>query len=456
MNYKQAITYLESFIDYERRAQPPLRSPFRLDRMRALLSSLGPTHELFKSVHIAGTNGKGSTAAMTASILAEAGLKTGLYTSPHLITFRERIRVNGKMITEKETAAVVSTIKDALSERPPEGGSPSFFEVYTSACFLFFADQKVDFAVVETGLGGRLDATNVIIPELCVLTPIGMDHTRELGNTLGEIALEKCGIIKKGVPLITAGQEEEAREVILRAAAEKGSALTEVLPEGSRGKSGPADRTFFIKTRHSSPTGNVFSLITDEKTYDELESGLNGRQQAVNGGLAAAAAISLGIKEKAVRQGLKKALLPGRLQYIPGKKPVLLDGGHNPPAARNLAEYLSSHFKNSKVILVFGVSQDKDYEAIAREIFPGADKVILTRSSNPRAAPPEMLAEKLAGYAADMDVVPAPEQAMERALEESGEQGLVCVAGSFFLVGEILELMRKRKDAHGIRENILI
>ncbi len=443
MDYKQAINYLESFIDYEKRGRKPLKNPFRLDRVRKLLEELGNPHEKFRTVHIAGTNGKGSTAAFLASILTRAGLKTGLYTSPHLVSFRERIRTDGCMITEEETAGLAAKIKTAGARVFHETGLPSFFEVYTALCFLYFSEKRVDYAVVETGLGGRLDATNVINPSLCILTPIGMDHQRELGGTLEEIAAEKCGIIKPRIPVITSAQAIEVLEVIKKTTLKTGSRLTEIrFAEESEGSS-PSGELLLVKIEHSSLLENVFTLQTASGAYEKLSVRLPGRRQALNAGAAGAAAIALGIKEIHIREGLAKTSIPGRMQFIPGKPALLLDGGHNPPAAGNLAECLKALFKQYKITLIFGVSQDKDYRGVADKIFPAADRIILTRSLNPRAAPPELLAGHLAGYRDRIITAPGIREALSLAVNSSGRNSLTCVAGSFFLVGEALALLDK-------------
>lgn len=443
MNYRQAISYLESFIDYERRPGDLPKSHFRLDRMRKLLVELGNPQDDFKSVHIAGTNGKGSTAAMLAAVLTEAGYKTGLYTSPHLVTFRERIQINGGMITEEEAAEFSSRLKKAASGVFTEKNSPSFFEVYTALCFLYFSAKSVDYAVIETGLGGRLDATNVISPLLCILTPIGMDHMRELGDTPEQIAREKCGIIKPGAPVITSRQEEGILKVIKETALKTGSSLTEVRFSENPGAEKPPDGLFLVETMHSDPGKNIFNLLAPGKEYKKLKTSLPGRSQALNAGMAAAAALKLGIAENHIRKGLEKAGIPGRLQFIPGKPPLLLDGGHNAPAARNLSECLDSMFKEYKITLIFGVSRDKDYRAIADKIFPRAERIILTKSLNPRAAAPELFAEDLREYKSRLKTAPGIREALSIALEAAGDDTLICAAGSFFLVGEALELIEK-------------
>lgn len=443
MDYRQAISYLESFIDYERRKDNRHKSHFRLDRMRKLLKELKNPQDDFKSVHIAGTNGKGSTAAMLASVLSEAGYKTGLYTSPHLVTFRERIRVNGGMITEEETAEFTSRLRHAVSGVFTGEESPSFFEVYTALCFLYFSEKSVDFAVIETGLGGRLDATNVLKPLLCILTPIGMDHMRELGDTPEKIALEKCGIMKPGAPVITSRQEEGVLKVIRETALKTGSPLTEVrFSENSEGMK-PSRDFFLVETARPEPGRNVFHLHAGSTTYEKLQTSLPGPGQALNAGSAAAAALKLGIAERHIREGLRKANLPGRLQFIPGTPPLLLDGGHNPPAARNLAGCLDTIYKEYSITLVFGVSRDKDYRAIADIIFPRAERIILTKSLNPRALEPEVLAGNLPHHDAEIQTGPGIREALSLAFNQAGSNTLVCVTGSFFLVGEALELMER-------------
>ncbi len=447
MNYKQAINYLESFIDYEKLSAPPAKSPFQLDRVRKLLENLGNPQEKFTSVHIAGTNGKGSTAAMAASIFSEAGIRTGLYTSPHLITFRERIRINGRPAGKKEIASLTGQVRDAVLNLFENCGQPSFFEVYTALGFLYFARQGVETAVIETGLGGRLDATNVILPSVSLITPISYDHSRELGNSLTEIAGEKSGIIKPGIPVISAPQEEEAAEVIRKKCRDTNSPLTEIRLSQAGASGRPSATTFFVETEQSTGRGNLFTLKTDKNTYKGLYVPMPGTHQALNAGLAACAASLLGVGEKDIKRGLEKIEIPGRLQLIPGRVSFLLDGGHNPAAARILSEHLKTRFSRYSIILVFGASADKDCRGIAKEIFPLADEIILTKSCNPRAADPAVLREKTCPPAGKTQAAGGCEEAIKFALGRSTDRTLICVTGSFFLVGEALAVISRGKTS---------
>ncbi|OGB88822.1 hypothetical protein A2625_02115 [candidate division WOR-1 bacterium RIFCSPHIGHO2_01_FULL_53_15] len=363
-----------------------------LDRIKLLLEHLDNPHLKFKSIHVAGTNGKGSTCAMIASILKEAGYKVGLYTSPHLFQYNERIKINGKDISDKEFAEGLARIKRISRKEPGSFGRPTVFEALTALAFWYFAKKKVDYAVVEVGLGGRLDATNVITPLASVITNIDLEHTAILGRTPAKIAAEKAAIIKPDVPVITAEDKSEALKVIKYQAEKKGSLLIQVKSEG-----------------------------------EGLKSGLLGEHQKTNAACAVAAVKLAGISvgQRAVLDGLKRVRWPGRFQVIKKKPLTIIDGAHNPAGARVLTGALGSRFPGKKFTFIVGTQKDKDARAMIREFERSADKIIITRSSNNAAS------DLVAG------VKPI---GLSQALEASAASDRV-ICGSLFLAADALKCL---------------
>jgi dihydrofolate synthase/folylpolyglutamate synthase len=445
--YDKALSYLESFVDYER--TPPGKydeKTYSLSRMEKLLDYLGSPHKSVRCIHIAGTNGKGSTGAMLTSILKESGLRVGFYSSPHLVSFRERIRIGADLISKKEICRLTGVVKLAV-ERLAENSfpKPSFFEVYTALAFLYFTMAKVDFAVIETGLGGRLDATNVIIPELSIITSIDVDHTTLLGKTRAAVAGEKSGIIKDGVPVLTSSQAEDVLEIIEEKCEEKGNSLTEIRaanPDGLCRNSLCSHEMVFLDYNSVSLEGSRFSVYGKEYSYDDLSIPLLGEHQVLNAGIAVAAARFLGVGASFIRAGLRHASWPGRLQLLKGFRgitPILLDGAHNPAAARALANAIKILFGDRDIILVIGISSDKDIRGIGKELLPFASRVILTRANNPRALDPVSLRKELGNLGKGAKLINSSADALKLALKESSEENLICVSGSLFLVGEVLQ-----------------
>ena len=461
--YSGVLSYLESFVDYEKK--PPLkydRRTYSLSRTERLLNYLGNPHSSIRAIHITGTNGKGSTGAMLASILKSANFKVGFYSSPHLVSFRERIRIGTELISEEKICTLINDIKSAVEKLEKDfPDKPSFFEVYTALAFLYFAEEKVDFAVLEVGMGGRLDATNVVLPVLSIFTSIDIDHTRELGGTRTAIACEKSEIIKEGVPVITCSQDEEVLQVIKKKCLERNSPLTEVrmVTAHLQTPSPSKVRRYFVEVEKKSVSqdGSKFLVYGRLQDYDDLSIPLLGEHQILNAGVAVAASELLGIEPHHIRDGLRKTNWPGRIQLFPGNPPVLLDGAHNPSAAKSLADTIKTLFSNRKIILVLGISSDKDIRGVGKELIPIASKVILTKANNPRAAEPEYLKEELTCLFQDIHI--PPDQCQEQAysfsmtdssadalwiaLNESSEESMICVSGSFFLVGEVLEAINK-------------
>ena len=411
---------MEDFLEFYESA-PKLTHAPGLDVMRALLTRLGEPQRALPCVHVAGTNGKGSTAAMLSAILRADGWRTGLYTSPHLCDFTERIRVDEVNITYQELAAVTERVRRAC-----EGlDTPSYFERATAAALLYFAERACDAVVLETGLGGRLDPTNVIEVPLCsVITPIGFDHTAQLGNTLSAIAGEKAGIIKPGRPVVCAPQAEEAADVIRREARRLESPLAEV------------DITK-IDILARSPAGQRFSY---GKMCDIFLS-LLGDYQAVNAACAIEAARVLGIGEDAIRAGLASAAWPCRFEYFAGTPPVVLDGAHNGHGAAALSGGLRAYFPGQRHTMVMGVMADKDIPLILSLTEPLAARFICLAPENDRALSPAALASMI--KSAPALAADGPEQALALA-RSFGDP--ICAFGSLYYIGQMRSLIAKETE----------
>ncbi len=400
-----------------------------LSQISALLRRLGDPHYRFKSIHIAGTNGKGSTAAIIESILRRAGYKTGLFTSPHLIDFRERIRVNGEMIPEEEVLEFVQGQMDYMSRK-----GITFFEASTALAFHQFAQEGVDIAVVETGMGGRLDATNVLSPEICLITNISLEHTQYLGSTLAEIAREKAAIIKPGVTTVCGVGEREPREVIEERCREQGSNLLLLGKEAS-----------FQSARVTSE-GTEFSLQTGSYHYKGLWLNLLGRHQIRNGALAIIAVEELGKKgwrvdEGSIREGLREVDWPGRFQIWCDHPLIILDVAHNPAGVEVLGKSLEEIFPRRRRVFLFGVMEDKDYPKMIRKLEEMADLFVFTRPSMDRAASPLEVAQELRGkdYQVEEDIP----RAIDFSLEYLSSGELLCITGSHYTVGEAMSYLRR-------------
>lgn len=408
-----------------------------LERMTALLSALGDPHLSYPAVHVAGTNGKGSTSAILSSILAEAGFRTGLYTSPHLVRLNERIRISGRPVSDNAVVEAAKAVKRASRRVERSAGQPTFFEFTTAMAFLLFRERKVGVAVIETGMGGRLDATNVITPLVSIITNIGIDHTEHLGATLKEIASEKAGIIKRGVPVIT-GEEGKAPIRVIRTASRRMRAPLYRLG---------ADFSFRPKGAGVSPP---FDFIGIDSRLPGLTTNLIGRHQLKNASLAVTAAEVLGrigfvIPEKALRRGLRRVVWPGRLEVVRRKPLVIIDSAHNPDGAAVLKEALLN-LRYKRLILVIGMMADKDISGVFSRLVPLSSLVILTSARTTRAASPALLMQKLSGYGVKKAASQGVAGAVDLALKEAGPDDCVCVAGSVYVAGEARErLLKKRR-----------
>ena len=439
-NYAKAIRFLNSLADFERlRIVRYTAQNFDLERMRALLKKLGNPHEQFRSVHIAGTKGKGSTATMVAAMLRGAGYKVGLYTSPHLTDIRERIVVDGQMIGQNDFARLVRLAEPIVAKAKP---TPTYFDVLTAVAFKHFAEQKVDLAVVETGLGGRLDSTNVLTPEVAAITSISKDHMAQLGPTLAHIAAEKGGIYKAGVPALTVLQPPEVEEA-LRKAAEKVGA-----PFDITGKTIEFSYRFEA-TRMLGPHNRV-CLTTATTKFEHLAVPLVGEHQAVNCGLALSIIDKLkgrgiAISDARAMEGLATVTIPGRMEMVSTTPRVLVDGAHNAASLDALMKAVGQHIPCDSIVVIFGCCSDKDIPGMLQRITAGADKVIFTPVGNIRTADPEELAAQYTElYGKMAQVAPSLEAALAIANRAVTKEDLIVITGSFYLVGEAKRLFAAR------------
>ena len=439
--YQQALDYLYSFVDYETGHRPRDAAGYDLRRMEELLARLGKPHLAAKTVHIAGTKGKGSTAAMIASALVAAGYKTGLYTSPHLSDLRERIRVDGELISEAELANLVDRLKPEVEavNRRAAYGQLTTFELLTALGFLYFALKAVAFQVVEAGLGGRLDATNVVAPEVSVITAISLDHTEVLGSSLAEVAAEKGGIIKAGAQVVSAPQADAVARVISEMCRKRGSGLVIAGSDVTFNGAGFAAERQLLEVK-----GRLGSY--------RISLPLLGRYQLENAATAVAALEALvergfNISRDNITAGLEGVSWPGRFQII-GRDPVILvDGAHNPAAARELGRSIEQHLEGGVInrsILVFGTSIDKDLPGIVSALAPLFDTVIATRSRHPRALAPTPIVAEFVRHGITARAVDTVSEALSLALAGAGERDFICVTGSLFVAGEALEQLQGR------------
>ncbi|NLI15859.1 MAG: bifunctional folylpolyglutamate synthase/dihydrofolate synthase [candidate division Zixibacteria bacterium] len=399
---------------------------FGLTNISRMLAILGDPHKAYPTIHIAGTNGKGSTSAIISSILANCGYRVGLYTSPHLVDFRERIRINDKLISKKHITDFFTANKERF-----EPINPTFFEVVTALAFDYFRQEKVDIAVIETGLGGRLDATNVITPVVSVITNIEFEHTKQLGTQISQIAMEKAGIIKTGVPVVTAVKNIDAGRVIRQTCVARKTKLISIFDETQ----------YVIKEINESKT--ELDVLTRSQKYYNLRLPLPGRHQldnAVCALIAIEVAETAGIKvtPSAVSNGFRGVKWPGRLQRIGREPDVILDVGHNPAAMTTLWEYFKEFYPQRNIIVVFGILSDKDSVKMLQTVERFAGTIILTKPMSDRAADPEMLAHEASKITTNFQVIPHVRDAYKAALEFAKPTDVVLVTGSHYTVGEIL------------------
>jgi dihydrofolate synthase/folylpolyglutamate synthase len=413
--------------------------------MRALLAALDNPHESLRCVHVAGTKGKGSTCEMTASCLEACGYTVGIYTSPHLIDVRERIRIDRKLISHADFTRVLNDVAAATARITRVHGEPTFFELMTAMCFLYFAEEAVDIAIIECGLGGRLDSTNVIVPEVAAITSISLDHTQILGDSVEKIAREKAGIFKPGVPSITVPQTPGVLEVFRDVAARVGAPL-EVLGQdiefSMRFEAGVG------KSRLARPQSRV-CLTTPRCNFEHLAVPLKGEHQAYNCGLALAIIDRLSERgfstpESKVTIGLDRTECPGRMEMVWHSPRIILDGAHNPESIKCLMKAIGATVAYDSMVVIFGCAADKDTTGMLEQIDLGADKVIFTRAAgNARAANPDALARRFTEMRNRMCQVAATlPEAVNLASRAVGRDDLVCITGSFYLVGEAKKYLK--------------
>jgi dihydrofolate synthase/folylpolyglutamate synthase len=447
---------------------------FDLAHMRVLLAALEHPEKKFRSVLIAGTNGKGSTAATLASILQASGLRTALYTSPHLVRINERIRINGKQIADDEFA-LLHDVVDRTAERLVEDGElpwhPSFFEMLTAIAFEYFANNKVDIAVLEVGMGGRLDATNVVDPLLSVITDISLDHQKFLGNTIAEISREKAGIIRPKGVLVTLPQTPEANDVIGRAALDAGATAVSAVPfvppvspaspplwnSANSSSASGREGTASSRAENPPPKGAALAAEVPISLYPlqvlgkeiTVETPLVGRHQLRNVALAIAAAEQLtahfpAITADSIEHGIRETRWPGRFQVVPageGQPEFVFDVAHNPAGAWALRSTLSSVYEDRKLVFVFGAMRDKAIREIAEILFPLAERIIGTRADNPRSATPQEIQEASSRTGAEIEFASEVPSAFRRACAVAGNDGVVVITGSIYVVGEAMQAL---------------
>jgi len=438
MTYQEALAYLDSL--------EALGIRPGLDRIEALLDRLGNPQTTFPSVLIAGTNGKGSVAAYLASILRQAGHAPGVYTSPHLVRFEERIVAGDRMIAEGDIAALVPEVRAAIAaEARLQADPPTYFEATTALAFLHFSRCRVPIAVLEVGMGGRFDATNVVRPLACAITPVAMDHTQWLGGTVAEIAGQKAGILKSGVPAVLSAQEPAALEVIRAEAARLGASVTLTTAcEVSPGVGGAAEPSRSAGRPGRFPDPPIFSLTTPSGgRYPDLALSLRGVHQVENAVVAVllaeilAAAGVRGIDGRSIAAGLRRAVWPGRLEIVPGRPELLLDGAHNPAGCATLAAYLQDHQRTRSTVLLFAAMKDKPADEMLAILCPLARKVIVTRVPVPRGETPEALRRLALARHPDVAHADSIDEALHLARGAAGPDGLVVISGSLYLVGEV-------------------
>jgi len=415
-DYQQSLDYLYSLEKFG--------MIFGLEKVKAILEAIGNPHHEIQTIHIGGTNGKGSTAAMMASVLQQEGYHVGLYTSPHLIRFTERIKVDGKEIDQQEVAELTEWMRQRIEA---SGVTPpfTFFDFTTAMAILYFKQKRVDLAILEVGLGGRLDSTNVVDPLLSIITNVSKDHEEVLGRTIQKIAYEKAGIIKQGRPLVTATSQPSILRLFSRICKEKGSPFYRMGKEFS-----------YIPCE-----GGHFHYQGLHRKFWDLTVNLHGSHQILNavtalGALEVLDELGYLVSNEAMITGLTKVEWPGRLEMVCSSPRVFLDGAHNPAGAHVLKESLEKEFEYKRLILIIGIMRDKNYKSILQTLAPIADHLILTQPNIPRAASPGLLQKALERNGEKVEIVEGVQQAIDRGLSMASSEDLLCITGSLYTVGE--------------------
>lgn len=443
--YQKTLDYLYSFVDFSlTRSFRYTPDKFDLGRMFELMKKLGSPEMRYASIHIAGTKGKGSVASMCQSVLQAAGYKTGLYTSPHLHDYAERIQVNGQPIPHEGLTDLVNEIKPIIESID----QLTTFEITTAIAFLYFARQNIDVAVVEVGLGGRLDATNIVTPVISIITSLSYDHTSVLGNTLAEIAGEKAGIIKPGIPVILAPQKEEARLVVARVAENRNAPLVQV---GRDYLYAPDSyslerQSFFVWPASDQPELDRYieSGGVSEWEPTKLKIRLLGYHQIENAATAYAALQvfkerAFNVKESDIMEGFVRVSWPGRFEVLQRNPTVVVDSAHNRDSALKLRLALDDYFPGEKVVLIFGASEDKDLYGMFAELMPRVDLVIATQSYHPRAMEIDRIVETAHQFGKAVTIIPDVAEALEKAIRAAEDNMIVLAAGSIFVAAGVRE-----------------
>jgi dihydrofolate synthase / folylpolyglutamate synthase len=441
LTYQEALDYLYSFVDYSATHSSASAETYDLDRIVQLMDRLGNPQERYRCVHVAGTKGKGSVAALCASTLQAAGYRTGLNTSPHLQDFCERAQIDGGLIPRARVREIVDGLRPVAEQMP----GLTTFELTTAMAFQYFAEENIDVAVIEVGLGGRLDATNIITPLVSAITSISRDHTQLLGSTLAEIAGEKAGIIKPGVPVVLAPQREEAQATLERIAAERGAPCSLVGREWlSRPVSHSLDgQAFEIWSAEEQRQLNALRAQGHEARWKptRLETPLLGLHQVENGSVAYAALntvrrAGLPVADDAIAEGFRNVRWPGRFEILQRRPYVVADGAHNRDSARKLVSALDEYFAGLPMTLVFGASSDKDVAGILEELLPRAARAVFTQAAHPRAKEPAEMASLAEAYHVPAEVVQPVAEALTAARQSAAPDTVVLACGSLFVAAE--------------------
>lgn len=434
LTFHDTLKYLDSFTNHEKTGFGTIEEDFDLGKIERALRLMGEPQKNYKNIHVAGTKGKGSVSTFVSAILRKHEYKTGLFTSPHINTPLERISVDGENVGENELVHTVEHIRQFF----PKGAERefTFFEMYTLIAMVYFSMCEVDFAVFETGLGGRLDATNVLDKKICILTPISMDHSDILGESIEEIASEKCGIIKKNTKCFSASQTSKVLSIVKQRCS-KLSVPLEVVGEN-----------VLYRVLSSDMNGTRFNLFTPRASYQDCKIEMLGSYQSANAALAIAAVEELigkrRIKEQLVKNAVSEVYMPARMEIIAKGPLLVLDGAQNQDSARSLGKEIKEIFKGKRLVLVAGLSGGKDFSGFMKELDPLVDEVILTKSTSPRAADPNLLRGYLARSRAN--VTWSVQESLGLAFKIAGREGVILVAGSFYLASDVRRLLVEEKS----------
>ena len=456
--YEEALSFLYKAIDYEKLISYQYNaSTFSLDRMVKMLEYVGNPHKAFPSIHITGTKGKGSTAIMMSTVLEHAGIKTGLFTSPHLIDLRERIQINHQNIAEQEFAGILNGFQPYIQRLRDTDlpASPTFFEILTAVCMLYFKREQVDMSVLEVGLGGRLDSTNIVIPQASIITNVGFDHTAILGNTLSTIAYEKAGIIKQGVPVVSAVEAPEALSVIEKTCREKNTRLyllgRDIWVEEIQNinENSSALNPQFQVLNPKSERGLLCKIRTRRHTYNNIFLPIIGTHQVKNCALVLGTLDILrergdiAIDDETIRHALANLHCPARIEVIGENPLIILDYAHTVDSVKFLRESLLENFKFNRIILILGFSQDKDLDNILKEIVAIGGSIIVTKSKNPRAALPEYLHQRIETLCGKQsEIFDNTQNAIIAAKRIANKNDLICITGSAYVAGEAMKILK--------------